>query len=325
MPVLDEVMTQPTGVGYFSFSRDGCLVYVTGDAHEFVQRLVWVADGRATPLVVGERLIEEPRLSPDGRRIAFGIRQATSDIWIHEIEAGTLRRATFEGDNFAPVWSPDGRRLTFSSNRNGPCQIFSQGLEDAEPTLLLSGEHDLVPGSWLPDGERLLFTEYSPTTGAGVWSCAPSGSQPPRLMVPSHGHAFAPIVSRDGLAFAYTSDASGRSEVYVGMLRNGGETAQITTEGGSEPVWSADGGGLYFRHGSGVARVDVDPTTKRRTSSPIPVADGPYQPGAMTGLPNYDVAADGRLLLVAQRSSDVQPDQLAVTVGWFVEILRRLA
>lgn len=325
MPIVDEVMTQPTGVGYFSFSRDGCLAYVTGDAHEFMQRLVWVADGRVTPLTIAERFIEEPRLSPGGRRLAFGIREATSDIWIHDIETGTRSRFTFDGDNFAPVWSPDGRRLTFSSNRNGPCQIFSQGLEDAEPTMIVGSEHDLVPGSWLPDGEQLLFTEYNPATGAGVWCCAPDTGRPARALVRSRANTFAPAVSPDGLAFAYASDVSGRLDVYVALLREGGESTQVTTDGGAEPVWSADGSRLYFRQGAGIAFVEVDRTTKHRMSSPVHVAEGPYQPGAMTGLPNYDVAPDGRLLLVAQRSSEAQPDRLAVIVHWFADILQRVA
>jgi DNA-binding winged helix-turn-helix (wHTH) protein/Tol biopolymer transport system component len=325
MPMVDEVMTQPTGVGYVSVSRDGCLMYVAGDAHEFMQRLVWAANDHVTPLPIAERLIEEPRVSPDGGRIAFGIRQATSDIWIYEIAAGTRKRFTFDGDNFAPVWSPDSRRLTFSSNRNGPCQIFSQALEEAEPTLIVGGEHDLVPGSWLPGGDLLLFTEYNPATGAGVWSCAPLGSQPPHALVRSRANTFAPAVSPDGLAFAYASDESGRLEIYVASLRNVGETAQITTDGGAEPLWSADGGRLYYRHGPGIAVVDVDPATKRPTSAPIHVVEGPYQPGSMTGLPNYDVAPDGRLLLVAQRSSEAQPDRLAVTVRWFADIVQRLA
>jgi eukaryotic-like serine/threonine-protein kinase len=325
MPVVDNVMTQPTGAGYFAFSRDGCLVYVTGEAHEFRQRLVWVGGREAIPLALAERWIEEPRLSPDRRRIAFGIRQATSDIWIHDIEGGSLSRFTFDGDNFAPIWSPDGQRLTFSSNRGGPCQIFSQALEDGEPSLLVGGEHDLVPGSWHPGGEILLFTEYNPITGAGVWLCTPHSGAPPRCLLRSRANTYAPAVSPDGLAFAYTSDESGRPEIHVAWIGDAGAKAQVTHDGGTEPVWSADGTRLYFRHGAGIAMVNVDRTTKRPTSRPVLLAEGSYQPGAMTGLPNYDVASDGRLLLVAQRSAEAQPDHLAVIVRWFADITQRLA
>lgn len=324
MPVVDDVMTQPTGAGYFSFSRDGCLVYLTGEAHEVMQRLVWAGDGVVTASTIAERLIEEPRLAPDGRRIAFGIRKATSDIWTHETESGTLNRLTFDGDNFAPIWTRDGTRLTFSSNRNGPCQIFSQALDDADPTLLVGGEHDLVPGSWSPDGTQLLFTEYNPEKGAGIWVCSPHGDAAPRQLVRSRANTFSPACAPDGRVFAYVSDESGRLEIYVATFPDGGAKTRISVAGGSEPVWSPDGHRLCYRSGSSVFAVAMDRGRPRDTTR-VCLADGPYQPGAMTGLPNYDVASDGRLLLVAQSSAIAHPDRLLVTVGWFADIARRLA
>ena len=122
-----------------------------------------------------------------------------------------------------------------SSNRNGPCQIFWQGLDEIEPTLLVGGEHDLVPGSWLPDGERLLFTEYNPVTGAGVWSCAPTSGEAPHPVVRSRANTFAPVVAPGGLAFAFTSDESGRMEIYVASLRDPGDAARARSELGWEP------------------------------------------------------------------------------------------
>lgn len=325
MPVVDSVMTQPTGVGYFTCSRDGCLVYLTGEAHEFRQQLAWVGGGSVTPLPVSGRFIEEPRVSPDGRQIAVGIRQATSDIWIHDVERGVSRRFTFDGDNFAPIWSPDGRRVAFSSNRNGSCEIFSQGLDDASPTLLVSGEHDLVPGAWHHEGRLLLFTEYNPTTGAAIWACQPDEGTAPRKLTQARGNCFAPAISPEGLRVAYTSDVSGRPEIHVRSLAEHAQDEQLTTEGGSEPRWSAGGDRLYFRRGCGIAVVPVDRTTHRPMEVPVVVADGPYQSGSMTGLPNFDLSADGRLLLVSQCSADVQPDRLSVTVHWFSELADRMA
>lgn len=325
MPVVDAVMTQPTGSGYFSFSDDGCLVYLTGEAREVVQRLVWAADGAIKTTPIAARAIEEPRLAPDGMRIALGIRKATSDIWTHDIAQGTLTRLTFDADNFAPIWSPDGMRLTYSSNRKGPCQIFSQALDEQEPTLLVGGAHDLVPGSWSPDGVQLLFTEYNPHSGAGVWVCAPASDAPPRQLVRSRGNAFAPACSPDGCAFAYASDESGQLEVYVAGFPDAANRVQISVEGGSEPVWSPDGRTLYFRKGSQVLAREMDGARSRPEARPRVVADGPFQPGATTGLPNYDVARDGRLLLIAQSSAIAHPEQLSVTVRWFADIRHRLA
>lgn len=325
MPVVDAVMTQPTGVGYFACSRDGCLVYLTGEAHEFRQQLVWARDGSVTALPLSGRFIEEPRVSPDGRQIAVGIRQATSDIWIHDVEHGVGRRLTFDGDNFAPIWSPDGQRVTFSSNRNGSCQIFSQGLDDASPTLLVSGEHDLVPGAWHHEGRLLLFTEYNPTTGAAIWVCQPHEGTAPQRFTRPRGNCFAPAISPEGLRVAYTSDVSGRPEIHVVSLAEHAQDVQITTEGGTEPRWSSDGERLYFRRGGAIAVVPIDRATHRPSKTPVVVADGPYQSGSMTGLPNFDIAADGRLLLVSQCSAAVQPDRLSVTVHWFSELADRMA
>ena len=323
MPVGDDVMTQPTGAGYFSASRDGCLICLTGRAQEVVQRLVWSSEGILTSAGVEDRFIEEPRLAPDGRRIAFGRRRATSDIWFQELEKGALTRLTFDGDNFAPIWTEDSSRLTFSSNRLGSCKIFSQALDAAEPTLVVGGEYDLVPGCWTPDGLHLLFTEYNPESGAGIWLCSPPDESAPQRLSTSRGNAFSPAIAPHGRSFAYSSDESGRLEVWLASFPDGGQKRQISVGGGSEPVWSRDGQRLYFRNGSGVYFVSVDWEHDGSTTPPVCVADGAFQTGATTGLPNYDVAADGRLILVAQSSAVTHPEQLSVTVRWFAEIGRR--
>lgn len=325
MPVVDAVMTQPTGSGYFSCSEDGCLVFLTGETHDVIQRLVWAAAGAVVPTTIAERLIEEPRLSPDGGRIAFAVRKATSDIWTHDLQRGILTRVTLDGDNFAPIWSRDGARLTYSSNRHGPCQIFSQALDGSAPTLLVGGEHDLVPGSWSPDGEQLLFTEYNPHSGADVWVCWPGRDAVPRQLIRSQGNAFAPACSPDGRCFAYASDESGQLEVYVAAFADAAGRVQISVDGGSEPVWSRDGNRLYFRNHSRLFATEIDDASRPRGSQPNCVAEGPFQAGTMTGLPNYDVAGDGRLLLISQSAAMARPDCLSVTVRWFADIRDRLA
>ena len=325
MPVVEAVMTQPTGSGYYSFSEDGCLVYLTGEAHDVRQSLVWVKDGAVAATAIAEGPVEEPRLAPGGDRVAFGIRHATSDIWTCDLDRGTLTRVTFDGDNFAPIWSRDGARLTYSSNRHGPCQIFSQALDASEPTLLVGGEHDLVPGSWSPDGTQLLFTEYNPHSGAGVWVCSPASGVAPRPLLRSKGNAFAPICSPDGRSFAYASDESGRLDVFVASFPEATRRVQISVDGGSEPVWSPDGRRLYFRNASSVLSMEMDGVGPKPDSRPHVVAEGPFQPGSTTGLPNYDVAADGRVLLISQSAATAHPDRLSVTVRWFADIRHRLA
>ena len=323
IPVVDQVMTQPTGAGHFSFSQTGCLLYLTGEARDVKRRLVWVdAQGEIEPLRLAEHAIEEPRLSPDGTRVALGIRGTTNDVWIHDLARSTLARVTFDGDNFAPIWTPDGSRVTFSSNRHGPCHIFWQDVLSGEATELVGGDHDLVPGSWSPDGDVLLFTEYNPSTGANIWMATPRTGAPPRVLVRSRSHDFGPACAPDGRSFAYTSDESGRFEVYLVPFPDFGVKTQISVDGGSEPVWSRDGR-LCYRNGSSVMIAEIDLTSRTRVGPPQRIADGPYQPGAVAGLPNYDVAADGRLLMIAQTSAQAQPDRLSVTVNWFADLAGR--
>ena len=323
--VVDGVMTQPTGAGQFTFSETGCLVHLTGNAHDVRRRLVWVdGHGGVETLAIREQAIEEPRLTPDGARIAFGVRAITNDIWVYELDEPAAKRVTFDGDNFAPIWTPDGQRLTFSSNRNGPCHIFWQPVDAHEPTLLVGGDFDLVPGSWSPDGNVLLFTEYNPQTGAGVWMCSPLGDEPPRPVMRSLHNDFSPAFAPDGRSYAYTSDESGQLEVYLSAFPPTGAKTQISTDGGAESVWSPDGDRLYFRNGSSISFVEMDLEARRPTSPPKLAAEGPYQAGAIAGLPNYDVTGDGRLLLIAQTAAVTQPDELSVTINWFSDLVSRV-
>ena len=325
LPVADRVMTQPTGAGYFAFSNTGCLLHLTGDAQDVKRRLVWVdGDNTPEPVTLEDHAIEEPRLSPDGTRVAFGVRGKSNDIWVHDFATSALTRITHEGDNFAPIWTPDGTRVTFSSNRNGPCHIFSQDLEGRHFVQLVGGDYDLVPGSWSPDGGVLLFTEYNPGTGANIWMCTPGGGTPPHALVRSHANDFGPACAPDGRSFAYTSNESGRFEVYLCPFPEFGAKTQVSVSGGAEPVWSTDGR-LYYRSGPSVMVAEIDLAGRKRVGAPQRIADGPFQPGAVTGLPNYDVASDGRLLMIAQTAAQAQPDRLSVTVNWFADIAARFA
>jgi DNA-binding winged helix-turn-helix (wHTH) protein/Tol biopolymer transport system component len=325
IPVADRVMTQPTGAGHFTFSNTGCLLYLTGEAQDVKRRLVWIdRQGSLEPLPLEDQAFEEPRLSPDGARVAFGIRGKSNDIWIHQFASAMLTRVTFDGDNFAPIWTPDGARLTFSSNRNGPCHIFSQDTEGRDVVELVDGDYDLVPGSWSPDGAVLLFTEYNPSTGANVWMCAPGSKTPPRALVRSRANDFGPACAPDGRSFAYTSDETGRFEVYLCPFPEFGTKTQVSVAGGAEPVWAPDGR-LCYRNGSSIMAVTIDLAKRERVGLPERIADGPFLPGAVAGLPNYDVGRDGRLLAIAQTAAQAQPDRLSVIVNWFDDIAARLA
>ncbi len=325
VPILERVMTQPTGAGHFAFSETGCLIYLTGDAQKVQRQLVRLdTAGGVHPVGIPERAIEEPRLSPDGRRLAIGIRASTNDIWIYDFARSTLTRVTFEADNFAAIWTPDGERLTFSSNRSGPCQIYWRAADGTGPDeRIVGGDYDLVPGSWSADGAVLIFTEYHPETGASIWMCSPRQDTAPQRLVRSSFNEYSPALSPDNRRLAYTSDESGRAEVYVVSFPDVGRKVQVSINGGAEPTWAHDGTHLYYRSGSSIMSADVDASQHAMVGSPRQVCDGPYLPGAVTGLANYDVTAGGDLLMIAQEAAQARPDQLSVIVNWFADLTDR--
>jgi serine/threonine-protein kinase len=327
VPVLEHVMTQPTGAGHVAFARTGSLIYLTGEAQKVQRHLVRIdASGQVHPVALPERAIEEPRLSPDGRKLAIGVRETTNDIWVYDFTRSGLTRVTFEADNFAAIWTPDGTRLTFSSNRTGPCQIYWRAADGNGPDeRIVGGDHDLVPGSWSQDGDTLSFTEYHPETGASIWMCSPRTGTPPRPLVRASFNQYGPAFSPDAHWLAYTSDESGRAEVYVVSFPDLTRKEQISLDGGAEPIWARDATHLYYRSGSRILRVEIDSGHDTVFGSPHTVGDGPYLSGAVTGLPNYDVTSDGDFLMIAQEAAQTRPDQLSVIVNWFTDLTSRFA
>ncbi len=327
VPVVDRVMTQPTGAGHFAFSETGCLIYLTGEAQQVQRQLVRIdASGGVQTVPVPQQAIEEPRLSPDGRKLAIGIRAATNDIWVYDFGRSTLTRVTFDADNFAAVWTPDAARLTFSSNRAGPCQIYWRIADGAGPDELIVGsDYDLVPGPWSRDGHVLVFTEYHPETGASIWMCSPLKETAPRPLLRSRFNEHSPALSPDNRWLAYTSDESGRAEVYVVSFPSLGRKIQISIDGGAEAIWARDGTRLYYRHSSSIMSVDIGDGPELVASSPEQRCEGPYLPGAMTGLPNYDVTADGDFLMIRQDAAQTRPAQVEVIVNWFADLSRQFA
>ena len=326
VPVLEGVMTEVTGAAHLALSEAGCLVYVPGEAQRARQSLLWVdPDGSEQPLQLSPRQYEEPRLSPDGKRLALAVGGMRHDVWVYDTARGTFSRLTFEGDNYAPIWTPDGKRITFSSNRDGPSNIYwkasdGSGLDER----LLGNDYEKVASSWSPDGRIVAYTEYHPESGADIW-ILPLDPGRPQPFLRSPFNEYAPMFSPDGRWIAYTSDESGRDEVYVMAFPGPGGKWQISTDGGAEPLWSRDGRALFYREGHRVVSVAVGSESDFEPGQPLPLFERRYGKGlglGFPGLPNYDVAPGGRFVMVtgAQERPDVT--QLAVVIEWFSELAR---
>jgi Tol biopolymer transport system component/predicted Ser/Thr protein kinase len=328
VPVVGGVVQSPTtGAAQYGFSATGSLVYVPGGVQSAQSRLVWVnRNGVEQPLATPARAYLNPRLSPDGRRVAVTITERESHIWLYDLSRETLTRLTFEGNaNTGPVWTPDGKRIGFNSTKEGPPNIFwlladgSGGLE-----RLTTSEYTHVPMSWSPDGQLLAFFEVNPTTGYDIWVLR-MGDRKAQPFLQTPFLESSPRFSPDGRWLAYISDESGHREIYAQPYPGPGGKWQISTEGGKEPVWNPNGRELFYRSGDKVMAVDIVTQPTFAAGKPRMLFEGQYMPTPATA-PNYDVSLDGQRFLMLKPSEQEQaaPTQINVVLNWFEELKQKV-
>ena len=251
------------------------------------------------------------------------------DIWVYDIARQTLTRLTFEGnENQQPQWTPDGKRVTLRSIREGvPGNLFwklADGTGAAE--RLTTSEFRQNPSSWSPDGQFLAFHQrpsvigFSPT-GRDIWILPLEGERKPRPLLRTQFNELAPKFSPDGRWLAYVSDESGRYEIYVRPFPEVEEGKwQISTDEGVEPVWAANGRELFYRNEDGNRMMAVEITTEPtfRAGTPRLLFEGSYGRSS-GGSAFYDVTSDGQSFLMVQAAHE---GQINVVLNWFEELKR---
>jgi serine/threonine-protein kinase len=326
VPVLEGVLQfEPNGNANYSLSETGTLVYLSGSVAETPNRLVWVRrDGTEQSLPAPPRAYGYPRISPDGSRVAV---ELDNQIWMYDLARDTLTRFTFEGtSNQDPTWTPDGSRLAFRSNRESALTRLFWQMADGSGGLerLTVGDYQQNARGWSPDGQVLTYQENNPQTNRDIWVYRLKDRKvEPFLQTPftEGAQSFSP----DGRWLVYVSDESGRPEVYVQAYPGPGGKWLISTEGGSEPVWSRNGRELFYRSGDRMMAVDVALQPTFTAGKPHVLFEGQYFASVFpfTGVA-YDVSQDGqRFLMVKQTEQTSASVQMNVVVNWFEELKRR--
>ena len=334
VPLVEGVSVKPTGAANFSISDNGRLVYALGGATGFgaPRSLVWVdREGREEPIAMPPRPYFSARLSPDGTRVAVEVRDENTDIWVHDLARGTQTRLTFDpGLDRFPVWTPDGERIAFSSDRGGgPFDVFWKlAVGTGQPELVVSDpDRRLDAWSWTPDGQSLLLNE----AGIDIGIVTLGGDQTRQPVLEDAFREGSPEVSPDGRFMAYRSAETGRLEIYVRPFPDvDGGKWQVSTEGGNYPAWSPDGRELFYRQPAGMAVMGVTVETEPTFSVGIPEirveGDYVYAPGQGR---NWDISPDGQRFLMLKNADqlgteDAGPPQITVVLNWFEELKARV-
>jgi Tol biopolymer transport system component len=242
-----------------------------------------------------------PRFSPDGRLVAygaFGTGRSTSDLWVTTLDGRTTRRLTDdENDSNDPQWSADGAAVAYSVSAPGGKDLLMRKIRGGEPSVLAAREGTQFASDWLRDGSALLVTEETahnrrdilvqPLDGSTAWPYAATSAD-----------ETAARVSPDGRWIAYTSDESGRAEVYLDSYPRPRQRISISSSGGVHPVWRRDGRELYYWNDGALVAVQLraggrgaPPAVMRRTV----LFRASYHIGPNT---MYDVSPDGERFVI---------------------------
>jgi Tol biopolymer transport system component len=331
VPLLEDVRRAGNVGGDLDFSSTGILLYHSGQG-ETRARILWAdGTGKRSPLTAAPQVHYYPSFSPDGKFLLYQFTTGSSvDIWVRDLERDIPSRLTFgTGQNYAPLWTPDGRNLVFiggESGHRGMYSIRSDG--SGSPQLIGEAVAGDTPDSFSPDG-KLLAIQHARDIYIASVEGGPDrfllGKRELLLGTPaSEVHA---MFSPDGKWIAYTSDATGINEVYVRPYPGTAGRWQISQQGGSFPRWSRSGRELLYAIAGRIMRVDY--TTNGNSfvaGKPRPWPG--VELGDLGGAYAYNVAPDGKRLIIVAPPEDPnagKPDtQLNVLLNFFDEIKRRV-
>jgi len=302
-------------------SDAGVLCYLSGD-QQFERRLVWVdRKGNVEALPAPSRGYENASISPDGKFAAVQTNGQTIILWIYDFARTTLTPLTAKGSSQAAAWTADGKRVAYRGTRSGFRNIYWKASDGSgEEERLTTGEGVQTPIDWSPDGEWLAFVENNPVNGGDTWVLPIEGDRKARLF---QENAFAPHFSPDGKWIAYSSDESGRREIYIRPFQEAGGKTQVSADGGTEPVWSRDGKELFYLNGDKTLAVDIQTKPTLSVGTPRVLFAGRYLPSP-NSTSGYDVSPDGKRFLKVQAVRSEQVSQINVVINWGEE-LKRLA
>jgi serine/threonine-protein kinase len=337
-PVVQDVFWNPTeGAAQFTFSSTGVLTYLRGGP-EVAKYTIATVDrrGGTTKLIEETGSYANPRLSPDGKRLSLTVlKDGNFDIWVYDLERGVPTRLTFDdAPETEQVWSPDGRFLAFSSGRAGADNLYRKRADGSgEEERLTTSDNPMWPNSWSADGRSIAISAMGPNGNFDVTMLSLADKKVEPLLNSNFREAD-PSISPDSRWLAYSSNESGRLEVYVRPYPSGAGRWQVSDNGGAFPRWSGSGRELFYRVDDGLMSASIEGLgDSLRTGKPTRLFTGAFRGGA-TGIgvggntfSDYDVSADGQRFVMFPASDAESTNRGIVTLvtPWFDELTRTFA
>jgi len=318
-PIAEQIQTTNTNppYGVFSASENGVLAYQTGPGAAGSQLTWFDRAGKQIGVLGDSRAYADLELSPDQKRASVStLSRGGGDIWLYDVARGLPTRFTFgPGLAFGSIWSPDGSRIVFNSNRKGYLDLYQKASSGAGTEELLV-EDKLVkyPLSWSPDGRSILYSSAGSQTGLDLFVLPITGDRKPFPFLQTQFNEGQGQFSPDGRWVAYASDEAGKLEIYVAPFPGPGGKWQISTAGGSFPRWRRDGTEIFYLapdnalmaagvngKGSSFQVGAVKPLFKTRVNGPR------FE---------YGVSADGQRFLVNTPLGQEASAPITVVLNW---------
>jgi len=324
-PALDTV----TSAAGFS-ATSGIVVYQTGSVGA-ARRLTWLDRSGKNVGIIGSPDVaglNEVELSPDGKLVAvYRTLNGNLDVWLIDAARGVPTRFTFDAaSDQRPVWSPDGSRIVFISNRKGIYNLYWKSSSGAgADELLLESDQTKGPTDWSSDGRFLLFRSLDPQTGYDLWVLPVSGSKKPYPFLKTPFEERDGQFSPDGKWIAYQSNESGRFQIYVQPFPGPGRKFQISANGGAQPRWNRNGKEIFYvsldsKMMAAPVKLSSDSQSLEPGTPaalfPVRIAGGPL-PGIAKQ--QYAVSSDGQRFLVNLAVDEGAPSPITLILNWHPE------
>jgi dipeptidyl aminopeptidase/acylaminoacyl peptidase len=334
--LLDKLAAVPLdGLANYGLSPTGTVAFHP-DPDRSGRRLVWIdRAGKAKPAAATSRLFDFPRVSPDGQQFAVTVQENDKqDLWIYDSKSDTLVQATFDGASRAPLWTPDGTRLTYASTTDSKERLIWQPTDRSGPAeILLETPHSHWPIGWSSAPRALVYADDPPTSSTELRLLDLNGRRESVPIPEVPLRTVGSNVSPDGQWLAFVLNRTGGSpSINVRPLAGPGLRRQLI-ECGAAPVWSRDGREMFFLNpcvdgaataGAAMFALPFDPARGTAAGPPVELFRLRFAQKSSPGPANYDVGPDGRFLAVVPSPDEIEPDRLNVILNVGDDLRRRL-